>query len=225
MDTTTPQGEFLFHIFGALAQFERSLIQERVRPGLPPPAAVAAGAAAPPRSMPRSLARSIAALDGGATKAAVCRTFGIKRSTLINFLARIGWSAGLKGRRDAVTRRQQLTEIQIAELFDPPTKQRELVRHYTLSDADITMIRRCRGDHNRLGYALMLCYLRYPGRPLHADEHPAAALVAFVAGQIDVLPDAINDYLSRADRRRQRHASCAKTSSGFVPSAHGRPLS
>src|SRR5215203_3440722 len=24
MDTTTPQGEFLFHVFGALAQFERS---------------------------------------------------------------------------------------------------------------------------------------------------------------------------------------------------------
>lgn len=27
MNTTTPQGEFLFHGFGALAQFERSLIQ------------------------------------------------------------------------------------------------------------------------------------------------------------------------------------------------------
>jgi hypothetical protein len=36
------------------------------------------------------------ALDGGATKAAVCRTFGIKRSTLIDSLARIGWSAGIK---------------------------------------------------------------------------------------------------------------------------------
>src|SRR4051794_19565239 len=34
MDTTTPQGEFLFHVFGALAQFERSLIQERVQAGL-----------------------------------------------------------------------------------------------------------------------------------------------------------------------------------------------
>ena len=34
MDTTTPQGELLFHIFGALAQFERSLIQERVQAGL-----------------------------------------------------------------------------------------------------------------------------------------------------------------------------------------------
>jgi DNA invertase Pin-like site-specific DNA recombinase len=34
MDTTTPQGELLFHVFGALAQFERSLTQERVRAGL-----------------------------------------------------------------------------------------------------------------------------------------------------------------------------------------------
>ncbi len=34
MDTTTPQGEFLFHVFGALAQFERSLTQERVNAGL-----------------------------------------------------------------------------------------------------------------------------------------------------------------------------------------------
>jgi DNA invertase Pin-like site-specific DNA recombinase len=34
IDTTTPQGEFLFHIFGALAQFERALIQERVQAGL-----------------------------------------------------------------------------------------------------------------------------------------------------------------------------------------------
>ena len=34
IDTTTPQGELLFHIFGALAQFERSLIQERVQAGL-----------------------------------------------------------------------------------------------------------------------------------------------------------------------------------------------
>ncbi len=31
IDTTTPQGELLFHIFGALAQFERALIQERAR--------------------------------------------------------------------------------------------------------------------------------------------------------------------------------------------------
>jgi DNA invertase Pin-like site-specific DNA recombinase len=44
------------------------------------------------------LAAVIAALDAGATKAAVCRTFGIKRSTLIDSLARVGWSAGIKVR-------------------------------------------------------------------------------------------------------------------------------
>jgi DNA invertase Pin-like site-specific DNA recombinase len=42
------------------------------------------------------LAAVIAALDAGATKAAACRTFGIKRSTLIDSLARVGWSAGIK---------------------------------------------------------------------------------------------------------------------------------
>ena len=34
MDTSSPSGELLFHVFGALAQFERSLIQERVNAGL-----------------------------------------------------------------------------------------------------------------------------------------------------------------------------------------------
>jgi hypothetical protein len=40
-------------------------------------------------------------------------------------------------------RRQQLTQAQIAALFDPPTDRRELVRHCTLSEADTAMIRRC----------------------------------------------------------------------------------
>src|SRR3989442_7372225 len=34
IDTTTPTGQLLFHIVGAVAQFERDLIAERVRAGL-----------------------------------------------------------------------------------------------------------------------------------------------------------------------------------------------
>ena len=41
------------------------------------------------------LAAVIVALDAGATKASVCRTFGIARSTLVDSLARIGWSEGV----------------------------------------------------------------------------------------------------------------------------------
>jgi DNA invertase Pin-like site-specific DNA recombinase len=96
MDTTTPQGEFLFHVFGALAQFERSLIQERVQAGLAAARRRGRRGGRPFAIDAEKLGAVITALDGGATKAAVCRTFGIKRSTLIDSLARIGWSAGIK---------------------------------------------------------------------------------------------------------------------------------
>ena len=88
-------------------------------------------------------------------------------------------------------RRQQLTETQIAALFEPPRERRDLVRYYTLTETDLAMVRRCRGDHSRLGYALMLCYLRHPGRPLRTNERPPTALVSFVAEQVDVQPEAI----------------------------------
>ena len=34
IDTTTAGGKLIFHIFGALAEFERSLIRERTKAGL-----------------------------------------------------------------------------------------------------------------------------------------------------------------------------------------------
>jgi TnpA family transposase len=105
-----------------------------------------------------------------------------------------------------VTRGQQLAEAQIAALFAPSMDQRELVHHYTLSEADIAMIRRCRGDSSRLGCALMLCYLRYPGCALHANERPPAAVIAFVAEQIDVAPEAIDNYLASEQNRWRRAA-------------------
>jgi DNA invertase Pin-like site-specific DNA recombinase len=89
MDTTTPQGD----VFGALAQFERSLIQERVRAGLAAARHRGRRGGRPVAIDSEKMAAVVAALEGGATKAAVCRTFGIKRSTLVDSLARIGWSA------------------------------------------------------------------------------------------------------------------------------------
>jgi len=105
-----------------------------------------------------------------------------------------------------VARRQHLTDAQIVELFNPPTDQRELVRHYTLSDADLAAIRRGRGDPNRLGHALMLCYLRYPGRELRAGEQPPAQMLRFVADQIGVLPNTLDSYFE-ADRNRLYHVA------------------
>ena len=115
-----------------------------------------------------------------------------------------------------MARRQRLSEAQIAELFEPPTNQRDLVRHFTLTRADLAAARRCRGDHHRLGYALMLCFLRYPGRPLRAGERPPVPLLAFVADQLDVLPECLDAYLA-AGRTRQRHAVTCQEELGLRP--------
>ena len=115
-----------------------------------------------------------------------------------------------------MARRQQLGEAQVTELFDPPAEQRELVRHYTLSDADLAAVRRCRGDHNRLSYALMLCYLRYPGRALRAGERPPPGVLGFVAEQIDVSPDTADDN-GNAERSRQRHSIECQDRLGLRP--------
>ena len=65
MDTTTPQGEFLFHVFGALAQFERSLIQERVRAGLAAARRRGRRGGRPVAIDAEKMAAVVTALDGG----------------------------------------------------------------------------------------------------------------------------------------------------------------
>ena len=216
IDTTTSQGELLFHIFGALAQFERVLIQERVQAGLAAARRRGRQGGRPVAIDAEKLTAVIAALDTGTTKAAVCRTFGIRRSTLVDSLARVGWSAGLKGPGGMSGATAATERNPDRRFFDPPTEQRELVRHYTLSDADHAAIRRHRGEHNRLGYALMLCYLHFPGRALRAGERPPIPLLAFVADQIDALPDCIDEYLA-AERNRQRHAIECQEQLGLRP--------
>ena len=76
------------HIFGALAQFERSLIQERVRAGLE--AAKNRGIrGGRPRAISEEKMIAIKkALNEGMSKASICRTFEVKRSTLIDSLNR-----------------------------------------------------------------------------------------------------------------------------------------
>ncbi|MBU2733106.1 recombinase family protein [Acidithiobacillus ferridurans] len=93
MDTTTPSGELLFHVFGALAQYERALIRERVMAGLAAAKQRGRHGGRPPAITGEKLEMVIAALEGGMSKAAVCRNFAIKRTTLIETLARAGWPA------------------------------------------------------------------------------------------------------------------------------------
>ncbi|MEO9340844.1 recombinase family protein [Mesorhizobium sp. SB112] len=93
MDTTTPHGELLFAIFGALAQYERSLTRERVVAGLAAAKRRGRHGGRPQALDQEKIDQIVAALDAGVSKAAVCRTFSVARSTLLDTLARIGWTA------------------------------------------------------------------------------------------------------------------------------------
>jgi len=89
IDTTTASGELIFHIFTALAQFERRLIQERTRAGLD--AARARGRLGGRKSIATNDPRVQTAKRMHASKtmpiADICSTLKISRPTLYRWLA------------------------------------------------------------------------------------------------------------------------------------------
>jgi DNA invertase Pin-like site-specific DNA recombinase len=89
MDTPPPQGTFLFSVCGALAQYERALAQERIRAGLAAARRRGKRGGRPRALSPEQVDAICAALQAGASKAAICRTFGVKRTTLYDALARV----------------------------------------------------------------------------------------------------------------------------------------
>lgn len=96
-----------------------------------------------------------------------------------------------------------LTESQRLSFQVPASDEREMVRHYTLTPEDLILINRRRGDPNRLGFAVMLCYLRFPGRVLQPGEQPPAELCAFVAEQLGMDAAHFADYAGRDQTRRE----------------------
>jgi DNA invertase Pin-like site-specific DNA recombinase len=83
IDTTTSGGKLIFHIFGALAEFERNLIRERTQAGL-----VAARARGKKGGRPNALTErqiSIAQslyVDKTTSIPEICRTLKISKATL-----------------------------------------------------------------------------------------------------------------------------------------------
>ena len=92
-------------------------------------------------------------------------------------------------------RRHALTAAQLEDLLALPTEEESLVRYWTLSATDLAESGRRRRDRNRLGFALQLCALRYPGRLLRRGELIPAASLRFVAEQL--FEGIVVDFLQR----------------------------
>lgn len=86
IDTTTPGGRLVFHLFGALAEFERDLIRESVQSGLKSARARGRKGGRPPVSEEtKSMAQALMA-DKSLSVKQICERLGIGRSTLYKYV-------------------------------------------------------------------------------------------------------------------------------------------
>ena len=86
-------------------------------------------------------------------------------------------------------------------MLDLPTDEPSLRKHYTLADDDLEHIAQRRRDENRIGFALQLCALRYPGRALHPGELIPSEVVAFIAVQLGIAVESLLCPMRRGARR------------------------
>lgn len=83
IDTTTAGGQLVFHVFGALAEFERSIIRERTRAGLESARDRGRFGGRPPRLDDRSKAIAAVLLkDPSIPVTEIARQVGVSRATL-----------------------------------------------------------------------------------------------------------------------------------------------
>lgn len=89
IDTTTSGGKLIFHIFSALAEFERDIIQERTKAGLKAARIRGRLGGRPPSLNEKQIEKMLARYhEQKLTVAEICKVFGISRPSFYNYLNR-----------------------------------------------------------------------------------------------------------------------------------------
>jgi DNA invertase Pin-like site-specific DNA recombinase len=87
IDTTTPGGRLVFHIFGALAEFERNLIRDRTKAGLEAARARGRKGGRPKKLNAQQRSLAIDLYDQKKHSVGeICRTLGISKPTLYQYV-------------------------------------------------------------------------------------------------------------------------------------------
>jgi len=109
-----------------------------------------------------------------------------------------------------------LTEEQRLELTKIPDDIRDwkIAKYYTFNDFDIRIIHQQRKDYNRIGFALQLCCLRYPGWTLTDISDIPDAVICHVAKQINADVNDIQQYGLR-EKTRLKHLRNLREIYGF----------
>ena len=88
----------------------------------------------------------------------------------------------------------------------------DLERCFFLDDTDLERVRRRRGDHNRLGFALQLGTLRYLGALLPDPTDAPTTVIDYLAEQLDIEDaSSIKQYTTRRNTHFEHAAEIAAT--------------
>ncbi|MCX6054617.1 MAG: DUF4158 domain-containing protein [Chloroflexi bacterium] len=113
-------------------------------------------------------------------------------------------------------RRSLLSQAERELLFAFPTDESEALRYYLFSEYDLSFIRQHRQPQNKLGIAIQICYLRYPGYALPPDGQPPSFLLQMIAKQINLDTSVWPQYSTRPETRRE-HLLELQTAFGYRP--------
>jgi DNA invertase Pin-like site-specific DNA recombinase len=91
MDTTTATGRLLFHMVGALAEFERSLAIERTRAALVSAKKNGTKLGRKPKMTHQQIVHAKKLLEEGELSQKVARSFGVGKATLYRHLQNVHW--------------------------------------------------------------------------------------------------------------------------------------
>ncbi len=102
---------------------------------------------------------------------------------------------------------------------------REVARHWTLSELDLLRVDRRRRDSNRFGFAVQLCLLRFPGwTPKRRDRVPLQ-LLQYVGEQLQIETDNIEEYFRRQPTRSEHLQEIMdSTAFGLITERLGKKL-
>jgi TnpA family transposase len=99
---------------------------------------------------------------------------------------------------------QFLSEAEHKSLNHFPTEisSEDLNRFFLLSDKELTILKQLRAEHNRLGFALQLCCLRYLGFFPEKFQLPER-VIDYVAQQLQLIPELLVFYGKRSSTQRE----------------------
>lgn len=93
---------------------------------------------------------------------------------------------------------ERLTEAdRLPTDIDPET----LRKYFTLTESDLVQVHQCRGILNKLGFAVLLCTLRWRGAFLRSLQDLPQAVLETVATQVGVLPIPLDGYPQHENTR------------------------